>query len=132
MKSISVVGAAVIRDGLILAAKRGEKMSLPGKWEFPGGKVEPGETREQSLIRELNEELGIDVRVEQFVARGVVETADLRVELDVFICSITQGEPRAHEHAELRWLESAQLSDLEWAEADLPAVCALVEGGSLF
>lgn len=122
MKVVHVVGGAIRRGERVLAALRSSQMSLPGVWEFPGGKVEPGESPEESLRRELDEELGVTVVVGALIARGVIETDARRIELDVYWCSLAVGEPRAKEHAELRWLGLEALRDVDWAQADLPAV----------
>lgn len=123
MRTIEVVGAAIVRGSTVLAALRGPQMTLPGVWEFPGGKVEAGETPQACLAREIDEELGVRVEVEEFVARGIVTMIDRRIVLDVYRCNLVEEqEPRAREHAELRWVELADLEELTWAEADLPAV----------
>ena len=124
-RSVHVVGAAIVREGQILCARRSADMALPGKWEFPGGKLEPGESPEQALRREISEELSVDVRVDKFVARGTHIHPQLEVILDVYICHLSDGEPTAEEHDELRWLSPNDLGELDWAEADLPAVAAI-------
>lgn len=125
MSVIHVVGAAIERDGTILAARRSAQMSLPGKWEFPGGKVEAGETPEASLARELREELGIEVEVGEFVASGEVPKGERVIRLDVYLCEWTNGELVAREHDALRWVRPDEMHELEWARADWPAVRAL-------
>lgn len=121
-RRVSVVGAVIVRDGLILAAQRGPEMATPGVWEFPGGKVEPGETPAEALRRELREELGCEVGVGDLVARSEHEYPGGTVVLATYRCTLRAGEPRAIEHRGLRWLTAAELGDLAWAPADLPTV----------
>lgn len=121
---IEVVGAAIVRDdGRILAARRGPEMALAGKWEFPGGKIESGESAEECLVREIEEELGIGVEVLDFIERGTSKTASGRtVQLDVYRCRWTSGALEPVEHDRLEWVAPNKLAALDWAEADLPAV----------
>ncbi len=116
-----VVGAAIIADGRLLAAQRSAPPALAGLWEFPGGKVEPGETPEQALVRECDEELG--VRVEVGALLGVVDVP-VGV-LRVYRTSLLDGVPAAREHAALRWLAADELFDVPWIPVDLELVEAL-------
>ena len=125
-ETLSVVGAALIRDGRVLVAQRGNGMALPGKWEFPGGKVEPGETPEDCLARELHEELEIQVAVGRHLGRGTADHGNTTIQLDVYACRLLQGEPAPHEHSQVRWLLPAELDALDWAEADIPVLPAVV------
>ncbi|MCB9673151.1 MAG: (deoxy)nucleoside triphosphate pyrophosphohydrolase [Alphaproteobacteria bacterium] len=115
---IRVVGAAIVRDGAVLAALRGPSMSAPGLWELPGGKVEPGESDREGLARELREELGVDVVVGEHLGTG----SHGRVELHVYVATLVSGEPVAREHAELRWVGPDALGTLGWAPADRPVL----------
>lgn len=125
MDTVRVVGAAIVRDGLVLAALRGSGMSHPGVWEFPGGKVEDGEDAAAALAREIAEELGVAITVGAHLARGEALVGERRILLDVYRCTIVKGAPQAREHAELRWVALDALDELQWAEADLPALRAL-------
>ncbi len=128
MSIIHVVGAAIIEDGRIMSARRGPDMAAAGKWEFPGGKIEPDEDPATALERELKEELHIQTQTSEFVARGESNLPDGRVIwLDVYISRILEGEPQLTEHDALRWLMPDELESLDWAEPDWPAVHALVE-----
>ncbi len=102
-------------------------MSSVGRWEFPGGKVEVGETPEAALVREIDEELGVDVKVESWLGRGMasagVASSDAdRIVLDVYICHLEAGEPQAREHDALRWITIDEISLLDWALADVPVL----------
>lgn len=127
-KCIHVVGGAIEREGRFLAARRGEGMSLPGKWEFPGGKIEEGEEPQECLARELREELAIEVRVGSYVATGIVggdDDDDRRIQLDVYRCEWSDGELALREHSEVAWVSPSEMSEYDWADADWPAVIAL-------
>ncbi|WP_093257776.1 (deoxy)nucleoside triphosphate pyrophosphohydrolase [Thermostaphylospora chromogena] len=118
-----VVGAAVIESGRLLAAQRADPPELAGGWELPGGKVEPGESEEEALIRECREELGVVIRLGEriggdwAVGGGYV--------LRVWLADIAEGVPEAREHSELRWLLRDELFDVPWLPADLPIVKAV-------
>jgi 8-oxo-dGTP diphosphatase len=118
-----VCGIIENAEGKILACRRGLERHLGGLWEFPGGKIDAGETAEAALARELHEELGITVRVGKSLA-ATVEWTDgaVSIRLRGFFCEIIEGVPHAHEHEEIRWCEPTELPDLDWAEADLPLV----------
>ena len=114
-----IVAAAIIRrDQHILLTKRPSNVHLPNLWEFPGGKVEAGESLEAALRRELREELDIEANVldEFFTTTHHYPTKS--VELHFFNCTIASGEPRAVEVAEFRWVKSSELHAYEFPEAD--------------
>jgi 8-oxo-dGTP diphosphatase len=125
-RRVAVVGAVLQRDGLILAARRGAGMTQPGVWEFPGGKVEPGETAAEALRREIAEELGCTVHVGAHVVTCEHENGSNTVILDTYRCTLVAGEPRAVEHDEIRWMAPEQLAGLPWSPADLPTVRRLL------
>jgi 8-oxo-dGTP diphosphatase len=119
--TIHVVGAALFRDQRCLVAQRSASMLLPGKWEFPGGKVEPGEAPEAALAREIHEELGLHVQVGPFLARGTASAKDQRpIALDVYAAHIVTGTLVLREHAQVQWASADELSGFDWAEADIP------------
>lgn len=126
-KRIEVVGAVVVRDGMILAARRGPHSRLPGLWEFAGGKIEAGETARQALEREIREELDcvVDVGEELTTTTRAYDFGD--VELTTFWCELRSGAPRLTEHSEVRWMRPAALDSIEWAPADIPAVRMIME-----
>ncbi|WP_426112437.1 (deoxy)nucleoside triphosphate pyrophosphohydrolase [Massilia sp. PWRC2] len=121
-KRINVVGAVLTRGHMILAAQRSATMSLPGMWEFPGGKIEPGESPKQALLRELDEELHCSAEIGAHIRTTEYEYEFGIVILNTYYCSLTGDEPRLTEHAEIRWIHVAQLDQLDWAPADIPAV----------
>lgn len=128
LKKINVVGAILIENGKILCAQRGEGKSLAYLWEFPGGKIETGETPQEALIRELQEELMIEVEVqsEKFEETSYQYDFGL-VTLTTFICFLKKGTPQLTEHIAIEWLATKELTTLEWAPADIPAVEKLME-----
>ncbi|WP_174535101.1 (deoxy)nucleoside triphosphate pyrophosphohydrolase [Micromonospora chalcea] len=120
-----VVGAAIIKGGRVLACERSAPPEVAGRWEFPGGKVEPGEAETDALARECVEELGVRVAVGARVGRDV-RMAHGRSVLRVYAARLLHGDqPKALEHAELRWLSAAELDSVDWLPADVPIVAAL-------
>lgn len=120
-KQINVVGAVIVDDGQILCAQRGPG-ALEGMWEFPGGKIEPGETPREALAREIDEELRCVVKVGDEVASTAYEYDFGIVTLTTFYCDLIEGTPELTEHAAVRWEKPADMHLLEWAPADIPAV----------
>ena len=120
-----IVAAAIITDGRVLACERSAPPEVAGRWEFPGGKVEPGETDEQALARECVEELGVRVAVGARIGPDV-SLAHGRAVLRVFAVRLLDGdEPRALEHTAMRWLSADELDTVHWLPADKPIVAAL-------
>lgn len=124
MKCIEVV-AGIIRDsGKVFATQRGYGDFKDG-WEFPGGKVEPGETPQQALVRELREELCIDVSVGDFLCTVEYDYPAFHLTMHCFFCSVMGGELTLLEHEAARWLSEADLHSVEWLPADVEVVKAL-------
>ena len=120
-----IVAAVIIADGRVLACERSAPVEVAGRWEFPGGKVEPGETDEQALARECAEELGVRVTVGARVGPDV-PLAHGRAVLRVFAVTLLDGdEPRALEHSAMRWLAAGELDSVPWLPADKPIVAEL-------
>ncbi|MFL6109552.1 MAG: (deoxy)nucleoside triphosphate pyrophosphohydrolase [Marmoricola sp.] len=115
-----VVGVAIVREGRLLAARRTD-----GGWEFPGGKVEPGETPEGAAVREIDEELGCGVEVTGWLEPEVEVRAGLV--LRVATARLTRGEPMPlpGEHDAIRWLRASELDQVDWLPADRPFVAVL-------
>ncbi|MEW4305790.1 (deoxy)nucleoside triphosphate pyrophosphohydrolase [Rossellomorea marisflavi] len=126
-KDIHVVGAVIFRDGKILCAQRGNDKSLPLLWEFPGGKIEKGETAKQALLREIQEEMKVSIVVNEQIEHTVHEYDFGIVHLTTFACELINEEPTLTEHAAIKWLTPAELHSLEWAPADVPAIEKLAE-----
>jgi len=125
---INVSCAIIIdNDARILVAQRSAFMPLPYKWEFPGGKVEWGETPEQSLIREIKEELDISIKIISDLSSNLHAYDDKIIRLIPFICHIAEGEITLKEHQAYRWCNSDELLALDWAEADVAIVKTLLK-----
>ena len=122
---VHVVGAAILRGGLCLVAQRSATMSAPLKWEFPGGKVEPGESPERALARELCEELGVRVEVGTHLGVGSAVNAGRTIVLDVYAATWLSGELHLAEHAQIAWCDAKRLQELDWAEPDVPIIPAV-------
>lgn len=116
-----VVGAVIVKDQRVLCTQRGTG-SLAGYWEFPGGKLEPGETPEVALTREIHEELGCVIEVGAKVVTTEHEYDFAVVVLTTYYCRLVTGEPTLTEHTASTWLRPADLNKLRWAPADVPAV----------
>jgi 8-oxo-dGTP diphosphatase len=118
-----VVGAAIVRDGRVLAARRTTPPGAAGRWEFPGGKVEPGESDSESLVREVAEELGLKIVVTRWLT-GEAPIGETHV-LRVAVASSDGGEPVPTEHDEVRWLAADELDEVDWLEPDRPFLAEL-------
>ena len=123
------VAAGLILDeaGRLLACRRPEGKHLGGKWEFPGGKVEDGESPAAALLRELAEELGIQVETGQRLTPVVWDYGRGPIRLHPFVCRIVSGELHPHEHSEIRWCPREGLRALDWADADRPILAEWLE-----
>ena len=122
---IVTVGEIIERDGRLLIARRGHDGLLPDLWEFPGGKVEPGESHSQALARELAEELGVEAQIGELVGFGEHEHSGIRVRLFGYRAVLVKGEPALSVHQELRWAAPSELSHFLFAPADRSIVEAI-------
>ena len=119
-----IVGAAIVASGRVLACERALPVALAGRWEFPGGKVEPGESETDALVRECEEELNVTIEVGPRVGDDIVLGHGAAV-LRVYLASLVRGTPEPLEHASLRWLAADELDGVDWLPADAPIVNAL-------
>ena len=125
MKKLVKVVAAIIENDQeeVLCALRSPEMSIPNRWEFPGGKVEENEDIFSALEREIQEELGCEIETSKTVFNENVHEYDtFTINLISIKCKITEGTPIASEHSTLIWLKKENLESLKWAPADIPAV----------
>jgi 8-oxo-dGTP diphosphatase len=117
---INVTCAIIIKGQKVLVTQRSEKMKLPLKWEFPGGKLENGESEKECIIREIKEELNIDIEIVEKLSNSIFDYGSFQVNLIPFIVHYSSGEIILSEHKEYKWVEKNELKSLDWAEADLP------------
>ena len=123
---IHVVAAIFIKDEKVLACRRAPHKSSPGLWEFPGGKVELGESAFVALEREIKEELGFACKLRETFDVSTTRVGDLEIKLETIICSFeTNQELSSTDHDEFRWLAIHELHTVNWAKPDLPAVVKL-------
>ncbi|UOX36402.1 (deoxy)nucleoside triphosphate pyrophosphohydrolase [Weissella cibaria] len=129
-KRIPVVGAAIIENGKLLAAKRTEGRSLGGYWEFPGGKIDSGETPEEALKREVFEEFGANATIFEKIEEPFEKEYDFGVVvLEILYVRLDSEITKTIEHEELRWVSEQEALELSWAPTDVPAIKELVERG---
>lgn len=125
---IRVVGAIVERDGAVFAARRNPDRSAGGLWEFPGGKIEAGESAEEALRRELQEELNVDVSVGPFVDQSRSDVGSVRIELSCYAAEFEGDDPvSSSDHDAMQWVPLTELSSLPWAPGDVPLLDGLPE-----
>lgn len=128
MKTYHVVAAIIKQGHKIFATQRGYGDHKDG-WEFPGGKIEPGETPEQALVREIQEELDMTIRVERHVVDVSYDYPQFHLQMGCFLCSIVEGVPRLLEHEAAKWLTTTDIDSVGWLPADMLVVSALKEQG---
>lgn len=130
MKKIEVVGAIILKDHKLLAAQRAAGRSLGSLWEFPGGKIEPGETPEQALERELREEFGAESTIfEPFTINGDAKYDFGEIILYCYYVRLNSQIVKTIEHDELRWVNEKEAGELEWAPTDVPVIQELIKEG---
>lgn len=119
-KTLSVVAAIIENENKeILCALRSPRMSIPNQWEFPGGKIQEGESPLQAIEREINEELKCTIKAEEHFLTSHYDYETFSIDLTAIKCTLTSGFPTAHEHSKLIWLKRENLSSLNWAPADI-------------
>ena len=118
---MKTVTAAIMHvDGKILIARRKKGDALENKWEFPGGKLEPGETPEQCLARELREEFGIQTQIKDFFASSSFEYKHISIELLAYDVEYLSGQFHLNDHQEIQWIRPEELENYDFSEADIP------------
>jgi 8-oxo-dGTP diphosphatase len=133
MKTIHVTAAVIIRDNQILCVQRGENKHAytSKKWEFPGGKVEENEAIEDTIVREISEELNLNIHLDSHLIQVDHTYPDFRLIMDAFVCFIQSGELQLTEHIAFKWLNKDELVAVDWAAADVPIVEKLTSNKSL-
>ena len=120
-KHIKVVAAVICRDNKIFATQRGYG-DYKDWWEFPGGKIEAGETPEEALVREIREELDTGIKVEKLLTTVEYDYPEFHLSMDCFWCRLEDGEPVLLEHEAARWLSMAELRQVNWLPADIQVI----------
>ena len=131
MKKIKVVAAVIFWNDLILCVQRPKNnlLYISEKFEFPGGKIENGETNEDALHRELLEELSISAKIKSFFMTVVHEYPDFELTMHSYICEVDSRDLTLCEHIDKKWLKINELNSLDWAGADIPIVEKLISNG---
>lgn len=122
MKNLSVVCAIIENEGKILTALRGPQMDMPGYWEFPGGKIETGESAESALIREIHEELNLNIRVLHQLPDHTHTYPHIQINLIPFVCTLTGGTLSLLEHELVQWAHPSEVLKINLAPADIPVL----------
>ncbi len=125
---IDVTAAILVKDGKVLIAQRKPDDKQPDKWEFPGGKIEAGESARECLKREMQEEFGIDVRVSEFLGESVYHYPHGSIRLLAYLVKWQAGELALRDHANYAWVNYDRLKEFDFASADLPFVRKLISG----
>lgn len=125
-RKIEVVAAVIRKDGRIFATQRGYG-EFKDKWEFPGGKIEPGESREEALAREIREELDAEIRIERHICTVDYDYPAFHITLHCFLCSLGSGAPVLKEHESARWLGADGLDTVDWLPADMDVIRRIKE-----
>jgi 8-oxo-dGTP diphosphatase len=125
MKVIEVVAAVIYKDGAYFTTQRGYG-EFEGMWEFPGGKIEPGESRDVALKREIQEELGVDIAIENLLCTTEYDYPSFHLTMHCYLCSIASGEIELREHKSARWLTAETLDSVEWLPADKDVIDKLI------
>lgn len=126
MKKIRVVAAIIVEDGKVFSTQRGYG-EFQGGWEFPGGKIEPNEKPEDALVREIKEELDIEIEVLELLDTVEYDYPTFRLSMDCFICNIKSGDLVLKEHMAAKWLSKEELDSVDWLPADLGLIPKIAE-----
>ena len=123
----TVIAAIILKEGKVLIAQRAQGQNLAGKWEFPGGKVEPGESPEECLVREIREELGIKIEVDEFFGESVYRYDTVVIKLLAYKAVYVDGEYKLTVHSQIKWVKPDELDNYDLAPADIAFVKKLKE-----
>lgn len=126
MKKIEVVAAIIKKDGKYLATRRGYG-KFKGGWEFPGGKIEIGESQEEALIREIKEELDAEIKIEKHFMTVEYDYKSFYLIMHCYICSLIDEEIKLIEHSDEAWLKKSELKTIDWLPADIEIIDALID-----
>ena len=122
MKHYDVVAAAIEQNGKIFCCKRNKEKECPNKWEFPGGKIEQGETHQEALTREIKEELNAQIRVDQHITTINHQYESFSITMYIYFCTLEKGEIKLIEHQDSVWCDIDQLDTIDFAEADAKSI----------
>ncbi len=126
-ETVEVVASVIKKNNLILCTRRPTSKKFPGYWEFPGGKVEKGETKEEALIREIKEELDVKIKVNSLIAVIDYEYHDFLLKMYVYDCILLEEDIVLLEHQEMKWLKKENLDSLNWLPSDLELIKMLMK-----
>ncbi|MGQ1911314.1 (deoxy)nucleoside triphosphate pyrophosphohydrolase [Marinifilum sp. RC60d5] len=127
MNKVEVTAAIIRKGNKILAAQRSHADELSGKWEFPGGKIEANESPEECIVRELNEEFGINTKVSGYLGESVYDYENKLIFLKAFYVEHISGEYQIRVHENIRWIKISELKNIDWAPADIALVKLLLQ-----
>ncbi len=130
LKQVKVVAAIIVRQDTVLATQRGYG-EFEGWWEFPGGKVEPGESPEQALAREIREELNAYIEVGNYLCTAEYDYPAFHLSMRCYICKLVNEDFELLEHHAAQWLNAASIEDVKWLPADLQVVAAIEDASVL-
>lgn len=126
MKTIEVAAAIIVKDNKVFATQRGYGEFKDG-WEFPGGKLEPGESAREALVREIREELDVDIRVGRLLETVEYDYPEFHLKMHCFICELLSEEIVLKEHEDARWLKEEELDTVDWLPADVGVIGKIFE-----
>ena len=121
MKTIRVVAAVIKKDNRIFCTQRGYG-DFKGGWEFPGGKIEEGESPQEALVREIKEELDVEIKVGELIKTVEYDYPTFHLSMDCFWCELVSGEIELKEHEDAKWLDKSNIDSVEWLPADLDLI----------